>query len=84
MEIPSTDIPTEVNKNVSSVDEIDFKEFSGDKKEVIINTMRNLGKSVNKSTLINFKKDIKSQISDLITKEVEKIIDNILDFKKYF
>ena len=84
LEILSLDITTEVIKNVSSVDEIDFKEFTGNKKEVIINVIKNLGNSVSKSTLINFKKEIKNQISDLINKEIEKIIDDIFDFQKYF
>ena len=84
LEILSLDITTEVIKNVSSVDEIDFKEFTGNKKEVIINVIKNLGNSVSKSTLINFKKEIKCQISDLINKEIEKIIDDIFDFQKYF
>jgi hypothetical protein len=84
LEIPSMDIPTEVSSHVSSVDEIDFKEFSGEKKEVIINTIKNIGNSVNKSSLINFKEELKSQINDIINKEIEKLIDNIFDFKKYF
>ena len=50
---------------------------------MIINVIKNLGNSVSKSTLINFKKEIKSQISDLINKEIEKIIDDIFDFQKY-
>ena len=84
MDIPSLDIPTEVIKNVSSVEEIDFKEFTGNKKDLIINVIKNLGNSVGKSTLINFKKEIKNQISDLIIKEIEKILDDIFDFQKYF
>jgi uncharacterized protein YvpB len=84
LEIPSMDIPTEVSSHVSSVDEIDFKEFSGEKKEVIINTIKNIGNSVNKSSLINFKKELKSQINDIINKEIEELIDDIFDFKKYF
>ena len=80
MEISSLDITTKVIKNVSSVYEIDFKEFIGNKKKVIINVIKNLGNSVSKSTLIHFKKEIKNQISDLINKEIEKIIDDILDF----
>ena len=81
LEILSLDIPTEVIKNVSSVNEIDFKEFKGNKKEVIINVIKNLGNSVSKFTLINFKKELKCQISDLINKEIEKIIDDIFDLK---
>ena len=84
LEIPSMDIPTEVSHKVSSVDEIDFKEFSENKKEVIINTIRNIGNSVNKSALMDFKKELKSKISEMICKEIEKIIDDIFDFKKYF
>ena len=83
-DIPSLEIPTETNNNVSSYDEIDFKEFSGSKKDAIINAIKNLGKSVDKSTLINFKQELKSQISDLICKEIEKLIDDIFDFGKYF
>ena len=48
LEIPSRDIPTETNNNVSSYNEIDFKEFSGSK-NIIIDTIGNLGKSVEKS-----------------------------------
>ena len=84
LDIPSLEIPTETNNNVSSYDEIDFKEFSGSKKDAIINAIKNLGKSVDKSTLINFKQELKSQISDLICKEIEKLIDDIFDFGKYF
>ena len=51
---------------------------------MIINVIKNLGNSVNKSTLINFKKEIKSQISELINKEIEKIIYDIFDFQNYF
>jgi hypothetical protein len=43
------EIITKVIKNISNVDEIDFKEFTGNKKELIINIMRHLGNSVNKS-----------------------------------
>ena len=84
LDIPSLEIPTETNNNVSSYDEIDFKEFSGSKKDAIINAIKNLGESVDKSTLINFKQELKSQISDLICKEIEKLIDDIFDFGKYF
>ena len=84
LEIPSGDIPTEVINNVSSVNEIDFKEFTGDKKEAIINTISNLGKSASKNTFINFKNEIKNRISEEITKEIENIIDDIFDFQKYF
>ena len=49
---------------------------------MIINVIKNLGNSVSKSTLN--KKVIKNQISDLINKEIEKIIDDIFDFQKYF
>ena len=84
LEIPSMDIPIETNNNVSSYDEIDFKEFSGSKKEVIIDTIKNLKNSVNNTTLINFKKELKNQISDLICKEIEKLIDDIFDSGKYF
>ena len=83
LDIPSLEIPTETNNNVSSYDEIDFKEFSGNKKDEIINAIKNLGKSIDKSTLINFKNELKSQIRDLITKEMEKLIDDIFDFGKY-
>jgi hypothetical protein len=78
------DIPTETNNHVSSYDEIDFKEFWGSKKEVIIDIIKDLKNSVNKSTLINFKKDLKNQINDVICKEIEKLIDDIFDFGKYF
>ena len=84
LEIPSMDIPTEISNNVSSIDEIDFKGFSGDKKEIIINTIKNIGNSVNKSSLMDFKKELKSKISEIICKEIEKKIDDIFDFKKYF
>ena len=50
---------------------------------MIINVIKNLGNSVSKSTLINFKKEIKNKISDLINKEIEKIIDDIFNLKKY-
>jgi hypothetical protein len=83
LEIPSRIIPTETNNNVSSYNEIDFKEFS-ESKNIIIDTIGNLGKSVEMSTLFNFKKDLKSQINDLICKEIEKLIDDIFDFGKYF
>ena len=82
-EMPSRNILTETNNHVSSYDEIDFKEFSGNKK-IIIDTIGNLRKTVGKSTLINFKKELKSQICDSISKRIEKLIDNIFDFGKYF
>jgi len=83
LEIPSLDVPTEPNNKVSSIDEIDLKEFSG-KKDIIINTIKNLGNSVQKSSFDKFKEELKIQISNMICKEIEKFMDNIFDVKKYF